>query len=62
MGFFIVFFSVMSAKTYPNLNIYYFVRKEYFEIWFDYLGAELTRKKDVYVEVSQCTTLEKDYT
>ena len=52
----------MSAKTYPNLNIYYLVRKEYFEIWFDYLGAELTRKKDVYVEVSQCTTLGKDYT
>ena len=32
----------MSAKTYPK---YYLVRKEYFEIWFDYLGAELTRKK-----------------
>ena len=52
----------MSAKTYPNLNVYYLVSKGCFEIWFDYLGAELTRKKDVYVEVSQCTTLEKDYT
>ena len=29
---------------------------------YQFLGAELTRKKYVYVEVSQCTTLEKDYT
>ena len=53
-----MFFSVMSTKTYQNLNVYYLVRKEYFEIWFDFLGAEMTRN----LEVSQCTTLEKDYT
>ena len=36
------------------MSTMYLVRKEY---WFDFLGAEMTRKKR-YLEVSQCTTLD----
>lgn len=37
----------MSAKTYPNLDVYILVRKQYFEISFDFLEKKISIEVNV---------------